>query len=105
MLAPHIKRTFVGRVKVKTVFKLSKAGIIAGGVVEKGKVIRGAVCQLIRDNETVFSGKIQTLRRFKDDVREVSEGLECGVGIGFDKIAEGDNIDVFSEEVITRRLQ
>ncbi|MBD3263606.1 MAG: translation initiation factor IF-2, partial [Candidatus Omnitrophica bacterium] len=104
LLTPQIKRTFAGRARVKTVFKLSKAGIIAGCLVEKGKISRGLYCQLIRDNENIFKGKIQTLKRFKDDVKEVKEGLECGIGIGYDKIAEDDIIDVFSEEVIAKKL-
>ncbi len=105
LLAPQIKRTFLGRAKVKAVFKLSKAGIIAGSMVEKGKIIRGSSCQLYRDNDVIFEGKVHTLRRFKDDVKEVGEGFECGIGINYDKISEGDIIDVFSEEVITRRLK
>ncbi|MBP7089133.1 MAG: translation initiation factor IF-2, partial [Candidatus Omnitrophica bacterium] len=105
LLTPQIKRTFVGRAKIKTVFKLSKAGIIAGCLVEKGKVIRGAPCHLFRENEVVFEGKIQTLKRLKDDVKEVTEGLECGISIGFDKIKESDIIDVFKEETIARKLK
>lgn len=104
LLTPQIKRTFLGRARIKTVFKLSKAGIIAGCLIEKGKVTRGAPCHLFRENEVVFEGKIQTLKRIKDDVKEVAEGMECGVGIGFDKIKEGDIIDVFKEETIARRL-
>jgi translation initiation factor IF-2 len=105
LLTPQIKRTFLGRAIVKTVFKLSKPGIIAGCIVDKGKILRSASCQLTRDNDTIHSGKIQTLKRFKDDVKEVSESLECGIGIGYDKIKEGDIIDVFQEEIITRRLK
>jgi translation initiation factor IF-2 len=105
LLAPHIKRTFLGRARVKAVFKLSRAGIIAGSMVEKGKIIRGSACQLFRDKEVIFEGKVQTLRRFKDDVKEVAEGFECGISIGYDKIKEGDIVDAFSEEVITRRLK
>jgi translation initiation factor IF-2 len=105
LLTPQIKRVFVGRLKVKTVFKLSKAGVIAGCVVEKGKVIRGLPCQLMRDNKTVFEGKLQSLKRFKDDVREVAEGVECGIGLGINDIKEGDYIDVFNEEMISRRLK
>ncbi len=105
LLTPQIKRTFLGRAKVKTVFKLSKTGIIAGCIVIKGKISRGTVCHLFRDNEVIFEGKVATLRRFKDDVREVTEGLECGIGINYDKIKEEDVIDVFNEEVIARRLE
>jgi len=105
LLTPQIKRTFLGRARIKTVFKLSRAGIIAGSMVEKGKIKRGAVCNLFRDNEVIFEGKIQTLKRFKDDVREVAEGFECGIDIGYDKVKEGDVIDVFNEEVIARKLK
>lgn len=105
LLTPQIKRTFLGRAKVKTVFKLSKAGIIAGCVVEKGKIKRGATCNLFRGDEVIFEGKIQTLKRFKDDVREVTEGLECGIDVGYDKIKADDVIDIFNEEVIARKLK
>jgi len=105
LLTPQIKRTFLGRAKIKTVFKLSRAGIIAGSIVEKGKIKRGAVCNLFRDNEVIFEGKVQTLKRFKDDVREVAEGLECGIDIGYDKVKQDDVIDVFNEEVIARKLK
>ncbi len=105
LLTPQIKRTFTGRAKVKTVFKLSKAGIIAGCIVEKGKIGRGSPCHLFRENEVIFEGKVKTLKRFKDDVKEVSEGLECGISIDYDKIKEDDVIDVFHEEVIARRLK
>ncbi|UCC95515.1 MAG: translation initiation factor IF-2, partial [Candidatus Omnitrophota bacterium] len=102
---PQIKRVFMGRARVKTVFKLSKAGIVAGCIIEKGKITRNAVCQLLREKEVVFEGKIQSLKRFKDDVREVAEGFECGVSVGYAEIKEGDTIDAFAEEVITRRLK
>jgi translation initiation factor IF-2 len=105
MLTPQIKRTFIARAKVKTVFKLSKVGVVAGCEVIKGKVLRGAVCQLLRDNEVIFEGRISSLKRFKDDVREVGEGLECGINIGYDGVKEGDIIDIFSEEVVTPRLK
>ncbi|MDD5194792.1 MAG: translation initiation factor IF-2 [Candidatus Omnitrophica bacterium] len=105
MLAPQIKRIFVGRVRIKEVFKLSKSGIIAGCVVEKGKALRGAACQVTRGTEIVHEGKVQSLKRFKDDVREVAEGVECGCSVGFDGIQAGDIIDIFSEETIARRLK
>jgi translation initiation factor IF-2 len=104
MLAPQIKRTFLGKARVLRVFKLSRAGVIAGCMVEKGKVLRGASCELTRDTQTIFKGKIVSLKRFKDDVREVSQGLECGIGIGYSEIKEGDYIEVFLEEMVERRL-
>jgi translation initiation factor IF-2 len=105
LLSPQIKRTFLGRAEVKAIFKLSKAGTVCGCQVIKGKVVRGASVQLLRDNEVIFEGKVISLKRFKDDVREVKEGLECGINIGYEQVKEGDIIDVFSEEVITRRLE
>lgn len=105
LLTPQIKRTFVGRAKVKTIFKLSRSGIVAGCIVDKGKVLRGAPAKVSRNKDVVFEGKVQTLKRFKDDVKEVGEGLECGVSVGYDAIQAGDIIDVFSEEVIARRLK
>lgn len=105
MLTPQIKRTFLGRAAVRTVFKLSKAGIVAGSIVEKGKITRGSPCHLLRGNNVVFEGKIQSVKRFKDDVKEVTEGFECGINIGYAEILEGDTIDVFNEEVMMRRLK
>lgn len=104
LLAPHVKKIFLGRARVKTMFKLSKSGVIAGCIVEKGKIQRNFTCQLLRENAVVFEGKIQSLKRFKDDVREVAEGVECGISVGFDGIKEGDIIDAYSEELVTRRL-
>ncbi|MCF7874458.1 MAG: translation initiation factor IF-2 [Candidatus Omnitrophica bacterium] len=104
LLTPHIKKTFMGRARVKAVFNVSKSGVIAGCQVEKGKILRGAPCHLIRGNSVVFEGKIETLKRFKNDAREVKEGYECGIDLGFDKIREGDYVDVFGQEVISRKL-
>ncbi|MCK9573315.1 MAG: translation initiation factor IF-2 [Candidatus Omnitrophica bacterium] len=105
LLAPHVKKIFVGRARIKTVFKLSKSGIIAGSIIEKGKMQRNLTCQLTRESKIIFEGKIQSLKRFKDDVREVAEGVECGISIGFNEVKEGDIIDAYSEELVTRRLE
>jgi translation initiation factor IF-2 len=105
MLAPQIKRIFIGRAKVKSVFNLSKSGIVAGCMVEKGKIFRGSPCQVYRENDVVFEGKIQTIKRFKDEVREVGEGFECGISVGFPEIKANDIIDAFNEEMIARRLK
>ncbi|MCM8774192.1 MAG: translation initiation factor IF-2, partial [Candidatus Omnitrophica bacterium] len=88
LLAPQIRKVFLGRAKVKKVFKLSKDIVVAGCVVEKGKILRTGSIQLIRDNQQIFEGKITSLKRFKDDVREVNEGLECGISIGYSDIKE-----------------
>lgn len=103
MLTPQIKRVFLGRAIVKKVFKLSR-GTVAGCIVEKGKVVRGAKCELIRNNEVIFKGSIVSLKRFKDDVKEVTEGQECGINIEYSNIKEEDIIDVFLEEKIKRKL-
>ncbi len=103
LLAPEIKKIFLGRARIKKVFKLSK-GTIAGCIVETGKITRGANCELIRNGEVVYRGKISSLKRFKDDVREVGEGMECGINIGYGDIKEDDVIDVFLEEKIQRKL-
>jgi len=105
LLTPQVKRTFLGRARVKAVFKLSKGGTVAGCMVEKGKITRAAPVNLVRENEVVFEGKVVTLKRFKDDVKEAAEGFECGIGLGFEGVKEGDIIDAFQEEVITRRLK
>ncbi|MBD3246615.1 MAG: translation initiation factor IF-2 [Candidatus Omnitrophica bacterium] len=104
LLSPHVKKIFTGRAVVKTVFSLSRSGKIAGCMIEKGKIARGAICQVSRENEVVHEGKIRSLKRFKEDVKEVAEGYECGIGTGYDQIQEGDRIDAYAEEVITRRL-
>ena len=104
LFTPQIRKIFVGRAKVKEVYKLSKAGVVAGCVVEKGKILRAKVCDLIRDNEIVTKSTIVSLKRFKDDVREVGEGMECGISIDYKDIKPGDYIDVFLEEKIEKKL-
>jgi len=105
LLEPDIKEVFMARIVIKQVFKLSKAGIIAGSVVQKGKVLRNADCRLIRDGEEIYKGKISSLKRFKDDVKEVAEGYECGVALeSFKNLKAGDVIEAFSTEKTARRL-
>jgi len=104
MLTPEVRRIFLGRAKVQKVFKLSR-GVIAGCIVEKGKIQRDAKFQLIRNNDVVFESKLNSLKRFKDDVREVNEGMECGISLNYSNIQQGDLIDVFLEESIKRKLK
>ena len=105
MLAPKIKKVFVGRAEVRKVFKLTKSGIVAGSLVKKGKIIRSGQAVLLRNGEMIHEGKIAALKRFKEDVREVQEGFECGISlVNFDGIMEGDVIDVFELESIARKL-
>jgi translation initiation factor IF-2 len=105
MLSPKLKKIFIGRAEVKKVFNLTKHGIVAGSAVKKGKIIRGAAVTLVRNGQVVHEGKVAALKRFKDDVREVAEGFECGISLlNFQDIHEGDVIDAFEMEQVARKL-
>lgn len=105
MLEPKLKKNFLGRAEVRKVFKLSRSGIIAGCFVSKGKFTRISPVTLLRNGEVVFEGKLSSLKRFKDDVREVAEGFECGMSLGgFDNLQEGDIIEAYEIEKILRKL-
>ncbi len=106
MLEPKLKKIFLGRIEVRKVFKLSRSGIIAGSYVTKGKIMRSSSVSVLRNGQPVFEGKISSLKRFKDDVREVGEGYECGISIGgFDQLQEGDIIEAFETQKIIRKLE
>lgn len=103
MLTPQYQEVINGRAEIRMVYKVPKAGNVAGCYVTEGKITRNSDIRLIRDNIVIFEGKIDSLRRFKDDVREVSEGFECGVGLEkFNDIKEGDIIEAFSMEEVKR---
>lgn len=105
LLEPYQKEIFVGRASVKQVFKVTKAGTIAGCQVMRGKITRHGVAKLVRNKEVVYVGKIGGLKRFKDDVKEVSEGVECGIALDrHDDIKEGDLIELYQIEKVARRL-
>ena len=105
MLEPRIKKTFLGRVDIRKVFKLSRSGMVAGCFVTKGKITRQALINLVRNGEVIFEGKIGNLKRFKDDVKEVAEGFECGITLsGFDSMQEGDVIEAYDIEKVARKL-
>lgn len=105
LLEPKKLKKFLSRIEVRQVFKLSKSGIVAGCFVVKGKVNRKAKIDVIRNGETAHSGTISSLKRFKDDVREVSEGYECGISLqGYDKIQPGDILEAYEVETIARTL-
>ncbi|MBI4974343.1 MAG: translation initiation factor IF-2 [Candidatus Omnitrophica bacterium] len=105
LLEPYSKEVFVGRAKVVQVFKVSKAGTIAGSSVVKGKIVRTGIAKLLRDKSVIYEGRIASLKRFKDDVREVAEGFECGIGLErHDDIKAGDLIEVYGIEKVARRL-
>ncbi len=105
MLEPKLKKVFLGRVEIRKVFKLSRSGSVAGCFVVKGKINRSCSLALVRNGQVVFEGKVSSLKRFKDDVREVLEGFECGITLaGFDDIKEGDIIEAYDIEKIARKL-
>ncbi len=105
MLDPKLKRVFLGRAEVRKMFKLSHSVIIAGCFVTKGKINRNCAITLMRNGAVAFEGKISSLKRFKDDVREVDEGFECGIAVGgFDQLVEGDIIEAYDIEKIARKL-
>ena len=105
LLAPKLKRHFIGRAEVRNVFKLSRSGIVAGCYIQKGKIRNKIQAEVLRNGDIVHTGHISTLKRFKDDVKEVTEGFECGITVShFDTIAVGDIIEAYDIESIARRL-
>ncbi|MDR3112659.1 MAG: translation initiation factor IF-2 [Elusimicrobiota bacterium] len=106
LLDPSLKEKILGKASVKQVFKLSNSGTISGCSVLEGKIQRGAKIRLLRDNVIVFEGNIISLKRFKDDVKEVEKGYECGIGLeNFLDIKVGDVIENFMLEKISRKLE
>ena len=105
MLAPTRRETFLGNAEILEVFTISKVGKVAGCRVTEGKVERGAQVRLIRDNVVVHEGKLSTLKRFKDEVREVTAGQECGMAFeGYQDMRQGDVIECFEVEHVQRTL-
>jgi len=105
MLEPEVKETITGHANVKQVIKISKVGAVAGCAVTEGKIERSANTRLIRNGIIIHEGKIETLRRFKDDVREVEKGYECGIKLaGYDDVKDGDVIQAYKIEKIKREL-
>ena len=103
LLAPEFKENLLGHAQVRSTFKITGAGTIAGSYVTDGKVQRNASVRLLRDNVVIFEGKLSSLRRFKDDVKEVASGYECGIGLeNYNDVKEGDVIECFVMEEIER---
>ena len=106
LLKPEEKETVLGEAEVLQLFKVSKVGTIAGCTVRSGTIQRTAKVRVIRDGAVVYTGGLASLKRFKDDVREVREGLECGIGIeNFNDLKVGDRIESFRMEEVKRTLQ
>ncbi|MDH7498331.1 MAG: translation initiation factor IF-2, partial [Syntrophomonadaceae bacterium] len=105
LLAPEKREVFQGRAEVRATFKVPKAGTVAGCYMLEGKITRNSKVRVLRDGVIIFEGHLSSLKRFKDDVREVLEGYECGVGVAdFNDIKEGDIIEAFVIEEVAREL-
>ncbi|MGQ9512312.1 translation initiation factor IF-2 [Thermodesulfitimonas sp.] len=106
LLEPEYREVVTGRAEVRKVFHVSRLGTIAGCYVSEGKVNRDASVRVIRDGVVVHTGKISSLKRFKDDVREVAQGFECGLMIeNYNDIQEGDELEFFVTEAVKRQLE
>ncbi|GAB2177551.1 translation initiation factor IF-2 [Dongia sp. agr-C8] len=105
MLAPTLREQFLGNAEIREIFNITKVGKVAGCMVTEGQVKRGAKVRLLRDNVVIHEGTLKTLRRFKDEVREVKEGFECGMAFeNYDNIQKGDVIECFEMEEVARAL-
>ena len=105
LLKPEIKEEITGTLEVRDTFRIPRVGAVAGCMVVDGIIMRSSIVRLIRDSVTVYDGRVGSLRRFKDDVSEVKEGFECGVGLeNFNDVKVGDIIEVYEKEEIARTL-
>ncbi len=105
MLAPEQREEIIGMAEIRTVFVASKIGTVAGSYITQGHVTRSAHFRLLRDNVVIYTGEIDSLRRMKDDVKEVKEGFECGIKLkNYNDIKEGDMLEVFEIKEIARTL-
>ena len=105
MLAPEIRENIIGYADVREIFSISKVGKVAGSYVPEGLIRRGTKCRLLRDQVVVFDGNLKTLRRFKDDVREVQNAFECGIAFeSYNDIKQGDVIECYEVEEVQRTL-
>jgi translation initiation factor IF-2 len=105
MLAPERKEAVLGLVQVRQVFRISKVGAVAGCYVQEGLVRRNGLVRVLRDNVVVFSGEIDSLKRFKEDAREVKAGFECGMSVkGYNEIQVGDQFEIYEVQEVARTL-
>ena len=103
MLAPEFEEVVTGEAEVREIFRVPKIGAIAGCYVRSGVVTRGTKVRFLRDGVIIWKGSITSLRRFKEDAREVREGFECGIGLSdFQDLKPGDLIETFEEKQVVR---
>ena len=106
MLSPEIKEEITGTAEIRETFKISKVGTIAGCMVTNGKIFRNAGIRLIRDGVVVYTGELTSLKRFKDDVKEVAKGYDCGLQLkNYNDIVEGDIVEAFKEVEVKKKLK
>ena len=106
MLDPDLQEQFIGYAEIKQVFNISKIGKIAGCNVTEGIIKRGCNFRLLRESTVIHEGKLKTLQRFKDEVKEVKEGLECGMGLeNFNDIKVGDVMECFEIKEVKKKLE
>ena len=104
MLAPEYREDIVGVAEVRDVFKSPKFGQVAGCMVLEGTIYRNKKIRVLRDDIVIFEGELESLRRFKDDVNEVRNGMECGIGVKNYDVKVGDKIEVFDKVSVERTL-
>ncbi|WP_222983189.1 translation initiation factor IF-2 [Flagellimonas meishanensis] len=105
MLSPVMKEEITGNAEIRETFKISKIGTIAGCMVTSGKIFRNSQIRLIRDGVVIFTGELSSLKRFKDDVKEVSKGYDCGLQVkNYNDIREGDIVEAFQEVAVKKKL-
>jgi translation initiation factor IF-2 len=106
LLAPTLRERFLGNASIREVFSITRVGKVAGCMVTEGTVRRGAKVRLLRDNVVIHEGALKTLKRFKDEVREVNQGYECGMAFeNYQDMKTGDVIECYRIETVQRTLQ
>jgi len=105
MLAPEQREEAIGTAEIRTVFVATKIGTIAGSYITSGQVTRGCKFRLLRDHVVIYTGDVESVRRLKDDVKEVKEGFECGIKLrNYTDIKEGDELEFFEVKEVARTL-
>ncbi len=106
LLSPDMKEEITGNVEIREIYKISKVGNIAGCMVMSGKIFRNSLIRIIRDGIVVHTGTLEALKRFKDDVKEVAKGYDCGIQIkGYNDIQQGDTIEAYEEVAVKKKLK
>ena len=104
LLEPDIREEVLGHLEVRQVFSSGKNGIVVGGLVTDGKLLRNSLIRVLRKEENIFEGSIISLKRFKDDVQEVAQNYECGMVLGFLEIEDGDIVEAYEQIEESARL-